>query len=317
MTASSLPPVCPSGEQVALQHGAYRATVVEVGGGLRELSAHGVSLLDTYTADAMADGGRGQPLLPWPNRIRDGAYAFEGRALQLGLSEVKNHNASHGLTRWANWRVARRSATSCTMELRLHPSPGYPFMLDLALRYALDDRGLTVALSMRNVGATAAPVGAGFHPYLTVGTPLVDQALLTLPAHTVLTTDSRGLPTQERKAVVGTPLDFTSGRAIGTAVIDAPYTDLDRGADGRVRTRFTSPTGRVVELWAGRGFDYLMVFTGDTLAPARRRQGLAVEPMTCPPDAFNSGEGLKVLAPDEAFEAEWGISAHVPESERV
>src|SRR5258707_11457460 len=93
----------PSGRQFELRSGRQRAVVVEVGGGLREYEVDGQPVLDGYGVDAMADGGRGQPLLPWPNRIADGQYEFGGTRLQLPIDEVSRHNAAHGLTPWGNW----------------------------------------------------------------------------------------------------------------------------------------------------------------------------------------------------------------------
>ena len=68
----------------------------------------------------------------------------------------------------------------------------------------------------------------------------------------------------------------------------------------------------MVTLWADALWSHVMVFTGDTLAPERRRRGLAVEPMTCAPDAFNTGEGLRVLAPGESVTCSWGVTLRRP-----
>ena len=279
---------------------------MEVGGGIRALSHEGVAILDGYGPEEMASGGRGQPLIPWPNRLAGGAYAFEGRRIQAPLSEPATGNASHGLVRWANWAVAEASPASCAMELRLHPQPAYPFALDLCLAYALADDGLTVTLTAANAGTGALPVGAGFHPYIAAGTDAVDDAVLTLPAGAWLPADARAIPTGERLPVEGA-LDFRAGRAIGDTVLDHCFTALGRDADGRARVSLAGPAGRVT-LWMDEAFGYVMVFTGDTLAVDRRRRGLAVEPMTCAPDAFNSGDGLRVLAPGEQFVARWGVS---------
>ncbi len=295
----------PSGRQVLLRHGPWAATVVEVGGGLRILARAGVALVDGYAAEEMAGGGRGQPLIPWPNRLAGGAYSFGGRSLQAPISEPSAGNAIHGLVRWANWRVAASEPSSCTMALRLHPQPAYPFTLDLRLDYALDDEGLTVTLTAVNAGSDALPFGAGFHPYLTVGTPAVDDARLTLPAGLWLPTDGRSIPTGGARPVEAA-LDFRAGRPIGGTVLDHCFTGLTRDADGRARVRLEGPSATAT-LWMDEAFGHVMVFTGDTLATDRRRRGLAVEPMTCAPDAFNSGDGLRVLAPRQELVARWGV----------
>jgi aldose 1-epimerase len=295
----------PSGRQVRLAHGPWTATVVEVGGGLRELAHDGVAILDGYGPGAMADGGRGQPLIPWPNRLAGGTYAFGGRRRMVPVDEPAAGNAIHGLVRWSNWTLAQRSIGTCRMTLRLHPRPAYPFTVDLELGYALADDGLSVTLTARNLGSGPLPFGAGFHPYLTAGTARVDKARLAVGAGTWLPADERGIPTGERRSVEG-ELDFRSPRPIGPAALDHCFTDLVRGADGRARVTLDGPAGRAM-LWMDEAFGFVMVFTGDTLPARRRRRGLAVEPMTCAPDAFNSGDGLRVLEPGAELLARWGI----------
>ena len=299
----------PSGRQVEIRHGRQRAVVVEVGGGLREYEVDGQPVLDGYSLHDMADGGRGQPLLPWPNRLADGQYVFGDQALQLPIDEVPRRNALHGLTRWVNWSVAEQRRDAVRLEHTLHPRPGYPFTLQLAIRYVLSDAGLAVRMTARNLGHDALPLGAGQHPYLTVGTPMVDSATLQVPAESRLELDAeRRLPTGRVLPVHATEYDFRTPRPIGPLVLDDCYTHLRRDADGLARVVLAGPgAGRSVVLWMDRQFGYVMVFSGDTLVPERRRRGLAVEPMTCPPDAFRSHTDLIVLEPDRSMELEWGL----------
>lgn len=297
----------PSGEQVELRHGPWRAVVVEVGGGLRALERDGAPLLDGYGADRMASGGRGQALLPWPNRLADGRYRAGGREVEAPVNERSTGSAIHGLTRWSAWRVAERAAARCAMELRLHPQPAYPFALDLRLDYALGDDGLAVALRAANAGDREAPFGAGFHPYLTLGTETIDALSLRVPADRWLPADARGIPTGERRAVDGGDLDLRGGPALGARVLDHCLTGLRRDGDGLARVRVAAPDGRAATLWMDEAFGHVMVFTGDTLPAGERRRGLAVEPMTCAPDAFNSGDGLWTLRPGESAGGRWGI----------
>jgi aldose 1-epimerase len=299
----------PSGEQVVLRRGPWEAVVVEVGGGLRSLTRDGVPLLDGFAEDEMAGGGRGQVLAPWPNRMAGGAYGWEGRTLQAPLSEPAKGNAIHGLVRWSNWTADERADDRVTMRLRLHPQPAYPFDLDLALAYSLGDDGLTVTLTAENAGDAPAPFGAGFHPYLTAGTDLVDDVLLTVPADAWLPADDAGIPTGEHLPVAG-ELDLREGRRIGPSVLDHCFTGLDRDGDGRATVTLRGPGGGVA-LWMDGAYGFVMVFTGDTLPPERRRRGVAVEPMTCAANAFNSGDGLAVLAPGERLTGAWGITERV------
>jgi aldose 1-epimerase len=300
------PPNAPSGEQFELAHRDQRAVVVEVGGGLRSYSVSGWECLDGYAVDEMCRSGRGQVLIPWPNRLQDGSYEFEGRSHQLALTEPEAQNAIHGLVRWAPWDIAERERHRVAMSYDLHPQPGYPFSLVLRIEYELSDGGLSVRTTATNVGGEACPFGAGAHPYLTVGTPTVDPLTLRVPAAALLETDERGLPVGT-KPVDGTDRDFRRARPIGTTVLDNAFTDLERGRDGFVRVDVLDPaSGRALTLWADESYPFLQVFTGDPLPDVDRRS-LAVEPMTCPPNAFRSGERLIRLDPGCSFTGAWGI----------
>jgi aldose 1-epimerase len=300
--------IAPSGEQFEIRQGSMRAIVVEVGGGLRRLQIGDRDLLDGYGEAEMAGAGRGQVLIPWPNRIRDGRYTFRGTEYQLPLTEPAKHNASHGLVRWASWHVAERADDSVTMAHRLYPSPGYPFIPDVTVSYSLSDRGLTVSTRAVNSGDAACPFGAGFHPYLRLNAGGIDRLTLRVPASTYLVADDQQIPVG-REPVAGSNLDFRNPRPIGATVLDTAFCDLERDASGRAAVELQDPDSpQAVELWMDGSYRYIMVFTGDTLAAPARRRGLAVEPMTCAPNAFASGEGLLVLEPGEVFEARWGIS---------
>lgn len=301
--------VVPSGEQFEIGHGSVRASIVEVGGGLRALACGELEVLDGYSAEEMCHDGRGQLLIPWPNRLAGGRYTFEGEAYQLPISEPSYGNAIHGLVRWTNWTAQVGTSSSVTMSHRLYPMPGYPFALDLSASYALSDDGMEVALRASNIGSSACPFGAGQHPYLSVGTPLINAASLQVPAQTIYRFDDHLIPI-ERVSVEGTPLDVRTLRPIAETEINMDYTDLERGSDGRARVLLQAPDdGPSVELWMDEAFKHVMVYTGETVRPAsRRRHGLAVEPMTCPPNAFVSGEDLLVLQPGETWQGSWGLT---------
>jgi aldose 1-epimerase len=308
MTATRTMPVEPSGDQIELVDGDQRAVIVEVGAGLRSYVSHGRQHLDGYPADAMASSGRGQLLIPWPNRLEDGRYEFDGRSLQLPLTEVERHNAIHGLVRWATWQVTAQESGGAVLEHLLHPQPGYPFSLALRVEYRLSEGGLSVRTTATNVGRQACPYAAGAHPYLIVGTDTVDTAILHSPARTVLEVDERGLPVGAT-AVAGTERDFSRPRPIGTVQLDHAFTDLERDEDGLFRVSLRHPeTDEGVTLWVDEHYGYLMLFTGDPLPDVRRRS-LGVEPMTCPPNAFRTGESVIRLEPGESVTTAWGISA--------
>lgn len=302
-------PVLPTGVQYELHHGEQRAVVTEVGAALRAYEVRGRAFVDGFEAEEIPTGGRGQVLIPWPNRIAGGSYEFGGARQQLAIGEVRNLNASHGLVRSANFVVIARDQAGVTLGLILHPQSGYPFALAIELDYRLDDAGLHVTTSVRNVGTTALPFGVGFHPYFTVGTPLIDETTFTLPAATALTTDERMIPTG-RESVDDTPLDFRTPRLIGDTILDTCFTDLARDAAGVARIVLAGPDGApTLTLALDKAFGFVQVYSGNNLPdPAMRRLGLAIEPMTCPANAFNSGEGLIVLEPGERFAATWSVA---------
>ena len=296
----------PSGEQVEIRAGDHRVVVVQVGGGLRSYTVGEREVLDGYGEEEMAAAGRGQVLIPWPSRLQDGAYEFGGRRHQLPLTEPEAGNAIHGLVRWAAWSTAVREADRAVMEHTLYPQPGYPFSLALGIEYSLSDAGLRVTTTATNVGREACPYGSGAHPYLTVGTPTVDAVVLHAPGRTILQVDERGIPVSAER-VEGTEYDFLHPRPIGTTKIDNTFTDLERGNDGLARIELRHPDGETkVSLWLDESYPYLTLFTGDT-QPSVARRSLAVEPITCPPNAFRGRESIVVLEPGESTTSAWGI----------
>lgn len=298
-----------SGDQFAIEGAGYRAVVTESGAALRLLEHAGRPLVDGFGEDAMASGGRGQLLMPWPNRIRDGEYSFGGAEHRLALTEPSRHNASHGLARWAAWTVEEHTANSVSLGYRLMAQSGYPWTLDLHVLYDLSAEGLTVTQTATNMSGSAAPYAQGAHPYLVAGSTPMDAWELTLPAATRLLVDERLLPVS-REGVDGTAYDFRVARPIADTLFDDAFTDLTRDADGVVTVTVRDPaTGRGTQLWADGRYGWLQIYTGDD-SPTPRRS-VAVEPMTAPADAFRSGDDLTMLAPQGApgheLSASWGI----------
>ena len=298
----------PSGEQHEIRDGDQVVVVAEVGATLRAYSADGLDVLDGFSVDEPSSAGRGQVLAPWPNRLDGGRYAFDGRPGAAAIDEPELGNAIHGLVRWLPWQLASKSDDAVALGCVLHPQPAYPWRLELGLDYRLASDGLAVVARAANASAEAAPFGIGFHPYLTMGIP-VDDARLTIPASRRLTTNDRALPTGEVD-VAGTEFDFTAGRTVGATRLDTCFTGLARGSDGRSRALLESADGgRGLEVWADEAFGYLQAYTGDTLEPvSRRRQAVAIEPMTSPPNAFASGVDVIRLEPGASWSGSWGIA---------
>jgi aldose 1-epimerase len=298
----------PSGIQHEIRHADQVAVVTEVGATLRAYSVGGLDVLDGFSVDEPSSAGRGQVLAPWPNRLDGGRYEFDGRRGAAPIDEPEPGNAIHGLVRWLPWLLASKTDEAVALGCVLHPQPAYPWRLELGLEHRFVKDGLEVVARATNASAEAAPFGIGFHPYLTVGIP-VDDVRLTIPASRRLTTDDRALPVGEED-VAGTEFDFTVGRPVGATRLDTCFTGLARGSDGRSRARLESTDGgHGIEVWADEAFGYLQVYTGDTLEPtSRRRQAVAIEPMTCPPNAFASGADVIRLEPGASWSGAWGIA---------
>jgi aldose 1-epimerase len=226
---------------------------------------------------------------------------------QVALTEPEKANAIHGLLRWRPWRAAERTPNRVVMTARLHPMTGYPFGLGVSVAYELNDAGLTLTTTATNTGTTPCPYGCGQHPYLSPGPGLIDACTLELDTRTrILTDDVRQLPTGT-EAAIGTPFDFSRGRPLGNQKLDFAFTDLARDESRRAWVRLSAPDGHRVELWVDEHHPILEIFTGDTLDADRRRRGLGSEPMTCPPNAFQSGDGLVRLEPSQSLTTTWGV----------
>jgi aldose 1-epimerase len=302
--------VLPSGDQYEIEAGGYRAVITESGAALRCLSYGERPLIDGFADDEMSPGGRGQLLMPWPNRIRDGKYSFEGAELQLGLTEAVLRNANHGLVRWATWQLHWHSDdwSALTVRTRLHPQPGWNGILDLSVNYVLDPDGLSVSAHATNVGDTTAPFGFGAHPYVALGETPLAQVQLTIPAEREVLVDDQLIPTGT--APVRDELDFRSARALGATALDTAFTELTRSeASGAWEVVVGGLATGDVTVWGDESLDWVQVFTAKGLdSGVDGVRGIAVEPMSCPANAFNSGDGLHVLEPGQSWSGEWGIA---------
>jgi aldose 1-epimerase len=296
----------PTGAQFELRAGGYAATITEVGATLRTLEHEGRPLIAGFAAEEVMPAFNGAVLSPWPNRIRDGRYEFGGRTHQLPVSEPGRGTALHGLVAWQPWAVAGRDDASVELTTVIYPQRGYPFLLTLTAHYALSADGLRIDMSARNDGDVEAPYGVSIHPWFVAGTGPLAEWVLTLPAGEVLTTDDRLLPTGV--AAVTGELDFRSGRPLGSTVLDHAFTGIEFSG-GPATATLRAPDGPGVAISWGSDSGWLQVCTGDEAGPDLRRRAIAIEPMTCPADAFRSGDGLVRLAPGERHSVSWRFSA--------
>lgn len=284
------------------------AQITQVGASLRALTVRGIELVPPYPADSPTPAASGVVLVPWPNRIRDGVWTQEGKTRRLAITEPALNNASHGLLRFAAYEAIETAPASVTLSADIYPQTGYPFHLSTRVTYALTPSGVSVTHEIVNRGTDAAPVAVGTHPYLMLGgVPTRDLVLRSSGTHRFVV-DQQLVPTGEES--VGPGNDLREGRRLGDITLDTAYSGLQRDEDGRIRHSLTAPDGRSVVLWQGPGFDYAQIFTTDRYPG--QSLAVAIEPMTAPADAFNSGKGLKWLAADDSWSLEWGIDLSLP-----
>ena len=282
-------------------------TVVEVGAAVREYRVGDREVFQSYPEHDVSWAYHGAVLLPWPNRLRDGQYEFDGVAHQVALSEPSHHNAIHGLVAWTSWRLLEHTPASVSLGCRIFPSPGYPFQLDTVVTYELRDAGLVVTTASTNAGDRACPYAVGFHPYVSTGSGVaLDDCSLRIDAAHRLILDDAFIATGGDQPVDGTEDDFRAGRPLVGRVLDTAFTDVMADSDGVSWVRVTSTDGNTVEVWADHTFGFWQVYSGDDLPAPLARHSLAVEPMTAAPNAFQTGQGLWRLEPGESVTTRWG-----------
>jgi aldose 1-epimerase len=299
--------------QAALGGRRQKAVVTEVAASLRALDVDGVALLQDYPAQSAPPSCAGWVLVPWPNRVAGGKWMYDGVAQQLEITEPDNGNALHGLLSGASYTVTHRTADSITLAADVAAAPGYPFELSTAVRYQLTEDGLRVTHSLTNTGSRSAPAAVGAHPFLKLGGVPTDDLTLVINADTHLEVDHRLNPTGATTDVHGTRHDFRTGQRVGAVDLDDAWGGVGREPDGGSLHYLQAPDGRQVQLFMDASFGYIQAFT-TRIFPTDEGPvtAVAVEPMTAPADAFNSGEGLRWLAPGETWHLSWGIRYRLP-----
>ncbi len=292
-----------SGQQYTIRAGDDEATIAEVGASLRVYRRGGSDVTWPYREDEIAPSCSGAVLVPWPNRLRGGHYVFAGQSQQLALSDPATGNAIHGLARWIRWTPVLVEPSLITLATDLVPQKGWPFEVRVEVTYALDAAlGLTVTGVAHNTGTGPAPFGAGFHPYVALHGAAFAQVTVHVPAARRLLMDAASLPVGE-EAVAATPYDLTQPTRLGDLRLDTAFSGFTR-MDGLALVEVRPPHGGAT-VWFDSAFGYAQVFTRQI---AGEPDALAVEPMTCPPDAFNSGAGLVVLEPGASWTGQWGVT---------
>lgn len=298
-----------TGDEFGLRHGEYSALITARGAAVRELRHRERDLIVPFPAGGPNPDFRGVVVAPWPNRIPDGRYTFDGVDYLVPVNEPGRQCALHGFTPELDWKMEFRTESAVELSCAIEPVPGYPFALSITARYRLDGGGLHTRITASNVGERAAPYGVCPHPYLLAGPAPLDEWTLEVPARTFLeVTPDRLLPVTTRP-VDGHEYDFRTARVIGATQIDHAFTDIVFDGGGQAHVVLRDPGGAGVGLAWDRSCAWLQVHTADKQPPIPDRLGLAVEPMTCPPDAFNTGTDLVRLEPGASHDATWRIFA--------
>ena len=305
--------------EISLAFESQRAVVSPWGASLRRYFIAGAAAAETdilwgYSGGNQKKGGQGDVLIPFPGRVAEGRYSFDGQIYQLERNDKEGPNAIHGFVRTVPWKIREVHPTHVTFDIaldaRTYGPKGYPFSLSISLTYSLDAEGLSCSFAVQNVGRQAAPVGVGFHPYFTVGTALVDEAEAVIPGARYLEFNDRLVPTGRLFDVSGTEWDYRRYRNIGTRRFNHCYVTLDRDGRGLATASLRhAKKGRTIEIVMDRSFSAVVVYTGDAISDAPRR-ALAIEPMTCATDALNHPEwGLTRLLPNDTFTGRYIITS--------
>lgn len=297
----------PTGKQYEIRHGGYRAVITQVAAALREFEHDGTALTPGYPATSTPPWGSGIVLAPWPNRVADGKWSLDGKQQQLDITEVARGNALHGLLRNTPYVLEQQDASSVTLSATIFPQHGYPFIVETTVTYALSDDGLRVTHTGTNRSDAAAPFALGTHPFFCIGGVPTEDLVLTLHAGTRFAVDDRLNPTGE--VPVDGDFDLRSGRRVEELELDTAFGGVETVDE--VAATLRAPDGREVRVLQDASHGYVQVFTTREFPGAGADGGLglavAVEPMTVPPDAFNSGLGLQWIEPGQTFTASWGI----------
>ena len=276
-----------SGREVILSAGDYEARIVTVGAGLAGLTYRGHDLVVPHSVNQCPPGYLGKVLMPWPNRVAGGSYSWEGTFYDLPVDEPTFGTALHGFAAFQEWEIAEADDSSVLLRTLIAARYSYPWTLAVSARYSLDaDAGLSVELSATNIGEGTAPYGVGFHPYLAIDDTRADDLELENPAAIIYEADTSMIPVAAHD-VADFGLDFRSPARIGASQLDHAFAGLPEGTWAVTLRDPASGVGVSLSSDAR----WLQVYSADYIG----RVGVAVEPMSCPPNAFNSGTDIVAL----------------------
>jgi aldose 1-epimerase len=229
-------------------------------------------------------------LFPYPNRIKQGLYIFEGKMYKF---ETDNEdNSLHGFCENAKFNIlsqdTKKTKASLTISYALDGKhTAYPFEISLTVVYELSKKGLSIWTEIKNIGTKTAPAGLGWHPYFKTGSK-IDELQLWFPAHHNLPVDEQMIPTGKK----------SEGFAFaGFETLEEIFLDNGYKLDAEIKystLKIKDPLKDItINIVLQNGYDYLQVFTPS------HRNSIAIEPQTCAADAFNNKMGLVELKSGE------------------
>ncbi len=285
-------------------HGDSFSIVPEYGANLIDLKFKGQCVIDGFqTPDELAKGAWGKSIIlfPYPNRLRDGRYTFNGKTYQFDINNADTGNSIHGFSSNVKMDVVKsdfnENIGSIVCEFRHDGSHlAYPFKFTFQVQFTLSDSALNVNMAFTNNEKFEIPVGLGWHPYFKISERIEDTSL-KMPETHFINIDDRMLPTGEK-----TPFhEFDDLKRIDSYSLDNGFFILNQSKPAEVILE--SEMGRLT-YWQETGeakWNFLQVFTPP------QRNSIALEPMTCNIDAFNNGDGLVLLKPQSTLSGDFGV----------
>ena len=295
-----------SGAQQTIAAGGYTAEIASVGASLRTLRFRDRDLVLPWGADEIRPRFRGAVLAPWANRIAHGRWRWNEVEHQLPITEPERGHALHGLVAWSDWSARADGRAKVALTTSVVAQPGYPFTVRLTVSWSVGDDGLRCELHATNDSDGPAPFGCSIHPYLVAPTGPLDAWTLHVAAESELLVDRALIPTE----LVPTPEehDFRAPRPIGTAEIDHAFTGFAFD-DGVEAVTLTDAAGDGARIVFGTGTPWLQVCTSDWPGLTGHRAGVAIEPMTSPPNSFATHQDLVVIPAGGDHHSWWQIEA--------
>lgn len=278
-----------------IKQGEFIAKINTVGSSLVALANKDFPLIEPDTAANLYPGSI---LAPWPNRIRDGEYTYQQKSYQLPVNEPSRSNALHGLVAYRNWQITKKEEDLIQLNCILDSPEIYPGQLEFFATYQIRNNCLDIEILAINIGSISAPYGVSIHTYLVAGASGKNNNLsLKIPADQYLQVDSQRLLPTKLVTCSDTYFDFRSSKEIGDLFIDHAF-KYKTGLDPQIE--LVDSNGKGVIMGFDSNLKWIQIHTADRSGGADSRNALAVEPMSCPPDAFNSLEDLIHLAPADS-----------------